>query len=190
MEQIRQIFEAAIGKEISNEEWAIFSSKLIHEEFPKKHTLLRVGKVEQYLSFVETGIIRYFIPKVENDLTFNFVFENNFTSGYDSFITRNPSTYQIETLTPTVLWRISFADLQTIYADTEVGNAIGRKASEELYLKKVRRELSFMNERAEERYLNLFTEQPHLLRYIPLKYIASYIGVTPQALSRIRKRIT
>lgn len=190
MEQIRQIFEAAIEQNIKDEEWAIFSSKLIREEFPKKHTLLRIGKIENYLSFVESGFIRYFIPKVENDLTFNFVFENNFTSGYDSFVTRKPSTYQIETLTPTVLWRISYSDLQTIYEETEVGNAIGRKASEDLYLKKVRRELSFMNETAEERYLNLFTEQAQLLQHIPLKYISSYIGVTPQALSRIRKRIT
>ena len=190
MEQIRQHFERAIQQPIVDEEWAFFVSKLSRQAFPKKHVLLQTGKVENHLSFVETGILRYYLPKLENDLTFNFVFENSFTSGYDSFLTRAPSTYHIETLTPTTLWRLTYEDLQSIYRETEVGNLIGRQASEDLYLKKTKRELSLLNESAEQRYQNLFTEQPHLLQHIPLKYIASYIGVTPQALSRIRRRIT
>jgi DNA-binding MarR family transcriptional regulator len=57
-------------------------------------------------------------------------------------------------------------------------------------MKKSKRELSLLIQSAQERYLNLLTEQPELLQFIPLKYIASYIGITPQALSRIRKRIS
>ena len=82
------------------------------------------------------------------------------------------------------------ATLEIIYDKTEIGNTIGRLASEDLFMKKSKRELSLLIQSAEERYLNLFTEQPELLQFIPLKYIASYIGVTPQALSRIRKRIS
>ncbi len=190
MEQIRQNFEQAIQQKISDEEWTIFSSKLSYEEFPKKHVVLRTGQVEDYLSFVATGIVRYYIPKLENDVTFTFVFDHSFISGYDSFLTRKPSTYHIETLTKTTLWRLKYTDLQSIYNDTKIGNLIGRQASEELFLKKSKRELSLLNETAEERYRNLFTEQPRLIQQVPLKYIASYIGVTPQALSRIRKRMT
>jgi len=105
-------------------------------------------------------------------------------------LTQQPSSYQLETITDTVLWSVSFNDLQIIYTDTAIGNTIGRLASEDLFIKKSKRELSLLTESAEERYLNLFTEQPHLLQLIPLKYIASYIGITPQALSRIRKRIS
>ena len=125
----------------------------------------------------------------ENDLTFTFVFDNNFVSGYDSFLIRNPSTFDIETLVKTTLWRLPYNDLQTIYTETKIGNLIGRKASENLFLKKSKRELSLLNETAEQRYRNLFTEQPQFLQHIPLKYIASYTGVKPQRLSRIRKRI-
>lgn len=189
MEQIRQYFEHAIQQKISDKEWAFFVSKLSRKEFPKKHIILKTGQIEDYLSFVETGIVRYYIPKLENNLTFTFVFDNNFVSGYDSFLTRKPSTYHIETLTKTTLWRLSYTDLQTIYNETKIGNLIGRQASASLFLKKSKRELSLLNETAEQRYRNLFTEQPHLIQHIPLKYIASYIGVTPQALSRIRKRI-
>ena len=149
-----------------------------------------MGETEEYLSFVEEGIIRLYIPKVDNDITFGFVFENSFISAYDSFLTQLPSSYAVETITKTVLWRLRYHDLQVIYDETAVGNKMGRKASEDLFLKKTKRELSFLNDTAEERYVKLFSERPEVIQRIPLKYIASYIGITPQALSRIRKRIS
>lgn len=187
MEQIRKYFDKTF--KMTDRDWKIFSSMLIKQEFSKKHALLEAGQIENNLSFIETGIIRFYIPKEDNDLTFAFVLNNSFVSGYDSFLTQTPSTYYVETLTKTTLWRLTYNDLQEIYNETEIGNTIGRKASEDLFMKKSKRELSLLNETAEQRYLNLFTEQPDLLQHIPLKYIASYIGVTPQALSRIRKRI-
>ncbi|WP_461532006.1 Crp/Fnr family transcriptional regulator [Sinomicrobium sp.] len=188
MEQIRKYFERSF--KLTDRDWQIFSSKLICRDFPKKHTLLKVGEVENKLSFIKTGIVRFYIPREENDLTFSFSFDNSFVSGYNSFLSRKPSTYCIETLAKTTLWQLTYDDLQEIYRETEIGNAIGRQASEELFLKKSQRELSLLNETAEQRYLNLFTEQPELIKDIPLKYIASYIGITPQALSRIRRRIS
>lgn len=175
---------------LTDKDWQFFSSKLIKQQFPKKHPILTVGQTENYLSFIETGIVRFYIPKGENELTFAFVSDHNFVSGYNSFLTQTPSIYNIETLTETTLWRLTYSDLQSIYRETEVGNEIGRQAGENLFLKKSQRELSLLNETAKQRYLNLFTEQPQLIKDIPLKYIASYIGITPQALSRIRKRIS
>ena len=96
----------------------------------------------------------------------------------------------LETLLETTLLSITHQDLQEVYSQTKIGNLIGRLSSERLYLNKSKRELSLLNDSAEQRYLNLFTERPNLLKEIPLKYVASYIGVTPQALSRIRKRIS
>ena len=188
MERIREYFEQVIN--LSDADWAFFASKLTEVTFPKKQQLLCAGKTENYLSFIASGIVRYYIPKEEQDLTFAFSFEGSFVSGYNSFLTQTPSTYNIETLSRTKLWRLSYSDLQSIYRETEAGNTIGRQASEDLFLKKSQRELSLLNESAEERYRNLFTEQPQLIKEIPLKYIASYIGITPQALSRIRKRIS
>lgn len=149
-----------------------------------------MGKTENYLSFLESGIIRFFIPGIENDLTFVFAFDGWFVSAYDSFITRQPTTYEVETLTPSKLYRISYENLQMVYKETKFGNFIGRIASEYLFLYKTKRELSLIQKSAEERYLELFTEQPHLIQNIPQKFLASYIGITPQALSRIRKRIS
>lgn len=188
MNQIREYFEKIVP--LSERDWQVFSSKLEKQQFPRKTLLLKKSQTEKYLSFIESGIIRFFIPGDENDLTFAFAFDRSFFSAYDSFLTQRPCIYQVETLAETIVWRLTYQDLQEIYRETDAGNIIGRYASEDLFLKKSKRELSLLHDTAEQRYLNLFTEQPHLIKLIPLKYISSYIGITPQALSRIRRRIS
>ncbi len=175
---------------INDSDWQFFSSKLQEVKLKKHSILLNFGEIEHHLSFITKGIVRLYVPREESDLTFGFLFENEFVTGYDSFLTQVPSEYQIETLTETILWKISHADLQKVYEKTDSGNIIGRRMAENMFLIKSKRELSLLSKTAEERYLDLFTDRPKLFRQIPLKYIASYIGITPQALSRIRKRIT
>lgn len=92
MEKIRQHFEKTVR--ITDKDWQFFSSKLIKLEFPKNHRLLAVGQTENYLSFIETGIVRFYIPKEENDLTFAFVFAHSFVSGYNSFF--NPDAFRLQ----------------------------------------------------------------------------------------------
>lgn len=188
MNEIRKFIENITP--MNNSDWQFFSSKLKELKFKKKTVLLEIGETETYLSFVSKGVVRLYIPREENDLTFGFVFENEFVTAFDSFLTQFPSEYQIETLTETILWRISLKDLQEVYKKTNSGNIIGRKMAENMFLLKSKREISLLSKTAEERYLNLFSDRPNLLQKIPLQYIASYIGVTPQALSRIRKRIS
>lgn len=188
MNRIREYISQLV--ELEEEEWNLFASKLRKESIPKNTCLLHIGEIEKYLSFVQEGIVRMYIPQDENDLTFGFVFENEFVTAYDSLISQRPSQYQVETLTDSILWKISFDDLQEVYAQTKSGNIIGRRMAETRYLIKSKRELDLLSKSAEQRYIELFTSRPELFKLIPLKYIASYIGVTPQGLSRIRKRIT
>jgi len=175
---------------MSDADWIYFSSKLQPVSFQKKETVLKKGQIENFLSFVEKGTLRMYFPKIENDLTFGFVFQHQFISAYDSFLTQTPSSYEIEALTETNLWRISHTDLHDIYTNTKIGNEIGRKNAERLFLIKSARELSLLELNAQERYEKLFSDRPQLIREIPLKYIASYIGITPQALSRIRSQLS
>ena len=90
----------------------------------------------------------------------------------------------------TKIWRISHRKLNELFDQTSEGNSIGRQIAEQFFIGKQKRELSLLTQSAEERYYSLFTHQPQLIKEIPLKYIASYIGITPQALSRIRARIS
>lgn len=187
MEAIRTFFEDFVR--ISDDDWQIFSSKLTRKQFPKKTFILEKGRRERYLSFIEKGIVRFNIPKPGHDFTFAFAFEHTFVSAYDAFLTQRESFYGIETITDCILWQISYEDLKTVYESTDIGDRIGRKIAEDLFVKKMKRELSLLEDTAQKRYLDLLKEQPLLIRHIPLKYLASYIGIRPQSLSRIRRNI-
>ena len=176
---------------ISDLDWNFFISKLQRRVISKKSIFLKVNEVEKRISFMESGIVRFFIPKEnpEKEITFGFSFKNQFISAYDSFLTQSPSAYQLQALTETTVLSLTYDDLQLVYKTTQIGNLIGRLTAEGLFLLKSKREQNLLNLNAEERYLKLFKERPELLKVIPLKYISSYIGVTAQALSRIRKRL-
>jgi len=189
LDKIRKYIESIT--EVNDEDWKFFSSKLQKKWYSKKTIIAEIGEVENHISFIEKGIVRLLIPNKEDDeITYGFSFENEFISAYDSFLTQTPSQYQLETLVETSLLSITYSDLQNVYEHTKMGNLIGRLVAERLFIIKSNRALSLLNDSAEKRYFNLFTERPNLIKEIPLKYIASYIGVTPQSLSRIRKQIS
>ncbi|WP_040249738.1 Crp/Fnr family transcriptional regulator [Psychroserpens mesophilus] len=189
MKQIKAYLEQIAS--ISETDWDFFTSKLHRRVIPKKTVFLKHNEVENHISFIESGVVRLYIPKddPEKEITFGFSFKNQFVSAYDSFLTQKPSAYQLQALAETTILSISYNDLQEVYKTTQIGNLIGRLTAERLFLLKSKREQYLLNLTAEERYLKLFKERPELLNIIPLKYISSYIGVTAQALSRIRKRI-
>ena len=176
---------------ISNLDWDFFMSKLQRRVIKKKTVFLKINEIENHISFIESGVVRLYIPKEnpEKEITFGFSFKDQFISAYDSFLTQTPSAYQLQALSETTILSITYNDLQAVYNKTQIGNLIGRLTAERLFLIKSKREQNLLNLSAEERYLKLFKERPELLKVIPLKYISSYIGVTAQALSRIRKRL-
>ncbi len=175
---------------LTDENWEIYSSKNVRKEYKKKDLILKEGEVENYLSFVEEGTARLFFIKQNKELTTRFVFKHQYLTSYDSFLQRSPSRCTVEALTDMVVWQIHYDDLQEVYRTSPVGNLIGRLTVENIYLAKLNKEYSYLSESAEERYLKLMKEQPDLFQLIPLKHIATFMGITPQALSRIRRRIS
>jgi CRP-like cAMP-binding protein len=175
---------------LGENDWNFIAARFKRRQFRKGEAISLKGSTEQHLSFVEEGIVRCYIPGDEHELTFAFCFDKEFACAYDSFLTRQPSTYALQALADTVVWSIEYECLQEVYANTTTGNLLGRFAAESLFLAKSKRELALLMNTATERYLHLFTEQPQILQRIPLKYVASYLGITPQALSRIRRQIS
>ena len=184
--KIRQALETI--HPISTVEWAIMEPCFHQKQYKINDHILRALEIEKYLYFIEKGVVRSYIERKESEVTIEFSFQETIFCSYSSFLTQTPSKIHIQALTDVLIWRITFDDLQKVYSNTSIGNLIGRIASEILYIEKSNRELALLSMTAEERYLNLFKEQPELIRNIPLKHIASYIGITPQALSRIRRR--
>ena len=159
-------------------------------EFKKKEVILEKGKVENYLSFIITGSITIITYHNGNEICISFAIENSFFSSYVSFLTREPSEYQVLALEDTIIERIDFESLQKAYSISGDHQKNGRKIAEQLYIKANKRTLSLITKTAEERYIEFTKEYSKLLQRIPLKYLASYLGITPVSLSRIRNKIT
>ena len=176
--------------DLSDEEWNRFRELWKLVDIPKKTLLLQTGEVEKYLSFVEKGIVRHFLHKPDGkDVTIALGFDGWFTSAYDSYTQQSPSEYNIETLTKAKLWRIHYDDLQNFYQEWPKGNTIGRLAAERLLNIRTMREISLLRDTPDQLYANMLKNEPHLIKHVPLQYLASFIGITPQALSRVRARI-
>lgn len=187
MEQLRNKLEEKVR--IAESEWNFIASKLEVRTYQKKEFLMASNAVENKIHFILEGVFRMFIELPEKDITVDFGFPNNFISSYSSFLTQTPSASCIQSLTKSKVIYIAREDLYEIYQQTNIGESIGRIFAEEFFRYKSKRELSFLLDSPTERYLNLVKEQQQLIQEIPQKYLASYIGITPQALSRIRGKI-
>jgi CRP-like cAMP-binding protein len=158
--------------------------------FDANEIILSEGQVENYLSFVGQGIVRYYAINDGKEITFDFAFENSFYCAYDSFYNRKKTAVYVQAITACKLYSITSEDLLLLYSKCETSRKLGQSATEFLLSKKVKREMDLLIKSPQERYESLFTEQTKLIQSIPQKYIASYIGVVPETLSRIRKRIS
>lgn len=167
-----------------------FLSHVKKRDFAAGDLILANGQSENYLSFIHSGIVRYYVTPNDKEITFDFAFTNSFYCAYDSFYRRTKTETYIEALTNCELYSISYESLQSLYEKCETAKKIGRTATEFLLDRKVKRELDLLTKTPQERYEQLLKDQPRYIEKIPLKYLASYIGVVPETLSRIRKRIS
>ena len=174
---------------ISDKDWQIIAERLYKAECPKGKVLTELEKIEDKLYFLVDGALRLYYEQETKDITINIGFPNAFMSSYTSYLSRKPSDFILEALTPCSYIFITHSDLNEIYTLTECGQHLGRILTEQLFLYLSHRENSFMLKSPKQRYLDLFDEQPRLIQEIPQKYLSSYIGITPQALSRIRAKL-
>ncbi len=176
---------------LSEEEWNfIYSSfKVVHCR--QGEFLLTPNKVCTMVGFNPNGIFRvYAIDEKGNEKNFLFQLEGSFVTDYESFLCQRPSKYYIECLREATLVSLDYTSAMTIYEKIPPFQKIGRLVAEELYVLAKKRVEDFMLLSAEERYLKLVSQHPEIFQKIPLRYIAEYLNMRPQSLSRIRKRIS
>jgi CRP-like cAMP-binding protein len=157
----------------------------------KKGTyFLQEGTRSQDYLFLEKGMMRSFLFDTEGtEVTTNFYTSGNVVFEAASFFQRVPSQENIIAMTDCTGWTLSFEELNTLFhalpAFRETGRAILVKTLVSLKL----RTLSMINQTAEQRYASLLSSHPEIFQHVPLKYIASYLGITDTSLSRIRKEL-
>jgi CRP-like cAMP-binding protein len=155
---------------------------------PGEH-LLRQGQPCGHVWFLQQGLVRVYFLRDGLDPTAWFVAEGGFVSDYVSFLSREPATMSIEALEPTRVQGLSREAIETIYRQVERGDRLGRLLAEQLFVATHRRLSSFYLEDAEDRYRAFLRDYPGLLQRIPQHLVASFVGVRPQSLSRIRRRM-
>lgn len=157
--------------------------------FKKKELILKEGTTSNYVYFVNSGILRSYYLKDGEEFTTQFYFENSYCSSYNSFLTQSKSRINIECLSDTELLALSYKNVQSMYKTSKAFNTFGRRISEFLYIDFYKRSSSFLLDDAKTRYLAILKERPEVLKFIPNYMIASYIGITPESLSRLKKQL-
>ncbi len=159
------------------------------KKFKKKTTLLNIGKVSNEVFYLINGCIRLFCEKDGEELSTYFFTENMFAGSYDSFLARKPSKVAIETLEECEVLILTHESLESLYQVFPKMNEFIRKAIEQRFVLLHDLFISYLLNSPEERYLSLIKDRPELLQRIPQHQIASFIGITPVSLSRIRNRV-
>lgn len=157
----------------------------------KGEHFVTTGEVCKHLAFVQSGMLRtYFVNDNGEEITYCFCTENHFETSFKSFILQTPSLLSIQVLEDAELLVISFEDLQHLYRESQTWERIGRLFSENEYLKMEEHASNVKNDSASAKYLRLMHDHPQIIQKAPLTYIASYLGITPRHLSRLRRELT
>lgn len=175
---------------ITQDEWGIFASCLSEKNFPAKAVCLAEGQVCRGLYFIEQGAIRSYAIKDGQEICNHFYFENEFASDFESLTLQQPSKHTLETLEET---RIVYGDREKIlalYQRAPVFESIGRAIVEQMMIRQNAYAGLFTLYSPTERYQFIIEHHPELVRRVPLQYLATYLGVTRETLSRIRARVS
>lgn len=152
-------------------------------------TLLKAGDICSEFIFIERGLFRHYINNDGKEETYYFSSENDFICDYESFVNRTVSNKTIVAIEDSVVYSVSFNQMQQFYSKVSTGERFGRLLTEEVFTNAIKHILSIHTDSAEQRYLDFLTRYRHIQQRIPQYYIASFIGVTPQSLSRIRRKL-
>lgn len=174
---------------LSAEEEIITKSLFTELNLKPGEYLLRDGQVCKHVAFINKGLVRYFINNEGDERTMFFSKEGEFVCNYISFLPQVASDKNIQALEPTQLYLISYEKLQRFYREVAGAEKFGRMVIEQVFLSAIQQLDSLYTDPPDVRYQQFLTHYPDLTQRIPQYHIASYVGIKPQSLSRIRKRI-
>ena len=155
----------------------------------KNEFLLREGRTCRQLYFLEKGALRGFYNLDGKEITHWFGFEKDFVTSFHSFITGEPAVENIQLLEGSILWAISKETLTNLLNRHHEVERLVRIAYEKYYIRLEERFVNAQFKTATERYENLLQQTPYILERVPLGFIASYLGISQETLSRIRSKL-
>jgi CRP-like cAMP-binding protein len=170
------------------EVWKSFIEKGEVISAAKNEIIKSYNQTENYLYFILQGSGGIMLYHNNNYVCVDLCFENDFFGDYFSFITKQPTPLEVICFESSTLFRISRGSFREL-SQTEYGRIICQTASESLFIHKQQQQIELLSKTAEQRYREMLEKQPGIVQRTPNKYTASYLGITPESFSRIRKNI-
>jgi CRP/FNR family transcriptional regulator, anaerobic regulatory protein len=156
----------------------------------KGEYFLREGSVCKHMAYIAEGCVRYYYLEAKGDEhTGQFFFERGWIGDFASCITRRPSVQNFQALESCTIYQFLWADIEALYATDAAFERFGRKLAEGVVIGAQQRTASLLKQTAEERYLDVLHHRPKVMARVPLLLIASYLGIQPESLSRLRARL-
>jgi len=168
--------------------WSEFSHLFKYQDIAAKTILLREGEISKKAYYIEKGCIRLWFNNDGKEVTFQFFFEGQAVSSIESFNGNHESVFNIETIEPCTLRIITKKDFQMML---DTSPSMAKTVQEHIFQRLLFYQhlfLSRIKDNPQKRYEELIKSQPQILQRVPQHYIASYLGITPVSLSRIRNR--
>lgn len=173
---------------LSEEELALIVKLPKHKVLNHKDYLIKEGEVCNEITFVKSGILRsFYITSQGTETTNCIVFENGFMAAFSSYITQQPTEENIQAIGKVELMVLERTDLDWLYSQSTAWQNVGRILTEWQYVEMEKRVASFQKQSAKQRYETLLQKHSNYIKNVPLQYLASYLGITPRHLSRLRK---
>lgn len=176
---------------MANDDWALLDTMTSTFALLKGDTLLEPGQVCNNIYFLTEGVFRmYYVDPDGREINYRFALKNNFMVDFQSFLSRRPSRYYWLAMENAKGVAFSYGDVQQAYQQSRNWERFGRLIAEQVYQQVNERIelLQFLS--PEQRYLHVVATQPDLVKQISQFHLSSYLGVTPESLSRIRKRLS
>lgn len=190
MEIINQFINAINQiKTLEKEEEILFRECFNVISLKKNDYFLQSTEVCNRIGYLYKGLVRYYVFKNNEESTFEFTKEGEFVGDFESFICLKPSLQNIQALEDCIILTIDYQSLQNLYQKSNSANFIGRIFIEQRFVTMVNQLVTMNRFSPEEKYLYFLKNYKDIIQRVPQYLIASYVGVKPQSLSRIRKRI-
>lgn len=189
IEQFRQFIDQFIHLQESEFNAIVEVTSEMH--FKKRDHLIRTTKTADMIGFFYNGYFRFY-HYLENgtEVTCDFTFAPSFITSYTSLITGEPSNVYVQAMEDIKIIVIKKSDLQKLYSKYHNIDKLGRLMAEQVVITLERHLFCLLNHTAEERYKYLLDNYPQFIQKIPLQHIASYLGITKETISRIRRKIS
>lgn len=164
---------------------------ILQTRHTKKHAfLLQEGEVCRNVYFLISGFFRMFYVDYDgNEINYRFADKNNFLVDFQSFLTQKPSHFYWQAMQDAELFALSYQDIHNLYASSPAWNNFGRLIAERVYLQLNERVEMLLFMTPEERYKYLLDTKPELFMQVSQFHLSSYLGIKPESLSRLRKRL-